>query len=218
MKEKDLTIILSVYNRPNYTRRALSSLLENTKNNILIVDDLSKELNWKRTLNMIKDFPNVEYIKMSQNWGIDQLIKLYPTFCDTKYIYITENDMLISSKIDEEISRMLRIIEKNRKIIGTFYNSEYHNELGDFQDGNYVIKESTGGTSILIERELFARFIDYLQKKPKYPSWDWAFSNFIKEKDLTLISTKDSYAQHIGTWGLHAKPPYVVDHGRNFIN
>lgn len=213
---QELDIIVSVYNRPNYTRRSLKSLIASTNNSVVLIDDCSKELNWKRTLSIIKDQKNIKPIRMNRNWGIDKLVYNYPSLTSAKYIYITDNDMIYSRNFEKSLYTLLNIIKENKKLIGTMFNSHFHYVDRPF-DKDHIIKKSIGGQSVLIEKESFVKMLEFLEKvEENSPSWDWALQQFAIKYGYEFISTKNSYVETIGTWGLHAKPPYVVDFAENF--
>ena len=50
-----------------------------------------------------------------------------------------------------------------------------------------------------------------------HPSWDWKFTALSKEQGYKMLCTKDSYADHIGKYGVHSIKGNEGDEAQNFL-
>ena len=87
---KDITLLIVCYNSEILIKQNLNEL---KKFKTIIIDNS----NSIETFNLIKDFPNINYIKTTKNLGYGQANNLGAKKASTPYIMILNPDILINS-------------------------------------------------------------------------------------------------------------------------
>ena len=86
----DVTLLIVCYNSEILIKKNLKEL---KKFKTILIDNS----NSKQTFNLIKDFPNINYIKTTKNWGYGQANNLGAKKASTPFIMILNPDILINS-------------------------------------------------------------------------------------------------------------------------
>ena len=87
---KDITLLIVCYNSEILIKQNLNEL---KKFKTIIIDNS----NSSETFNLIKDFPNINYIKTNKNLGYGQANNLGAKKASTPFIMILNPDILINS-------------------------------------------------------------------------------------------------------------------------
>ena len=194
-----VTICVSVFDRPEYTKPSLQSL--NTKYPVLVVDDCSTVENQRMLLLWLK--PGWSFHQLTQNIGITQMIKKFSEECATEYIYIADNDMEYQEGFDDALQEGLGILAKNKKTIISLYNSAMHEVIGTY-NSKWCYKDICGGCSLLVSTKLLQEFVKSKFYPNTHDGWDIPLHTFLNDQGIKYVCSIKSYAKHIGMNGLHS--------------
>lgn len=109
-----LTVFVLSYNRPDFLKEAVKSLLEQTfqPENIVILDNCSSEENLREIMKLSGD--RISVVTASNNhtslWNYDRAIGLASSTHETRYIYIMHDDDRI---LPSFLKQMIDLLEKN---------------------------------------------------------------------------------------------------------
>ena len=169
----DVSIIIPVYNKYNYTLNCIRSIITNSNNvsyEIIIADDCSND----QTINIHKKIKNIKIVKTNGNFGFLKNCNNASKFAQGKYILFLNNDTIVqknwlSPLIDLMLDNKIGLV--GSKLIypngilqeagGIIWNDATgcnygHNDDSDKSEYNYV-KEADyiSGASIMIRKPLW---------------------------------------------------------------
>ena len=222
-----VTIVVSIFNRPNYTVKSIESLHKVIKNRVevVFVDDFSTPQNTAA----IKDFinqtgmTNYKYYVNEIRLGIERGVFFFPMYVDTPYVYISDNDVIYSSMFYEKLKESVKYMSShsNPNMAITLFDTPAHSPVGEFE--GYNLKHTVGGVSLLVKKDVFNKALTFTVRNgycdSRKTSWDYGVSKYFEVNHGKLLVTNESYVQHIGEEGLHSRksiPSSFVQAG-NFI-
>jgi len=213
-----MNIGMTTYNRYSYLLRSIKSLFSTTFNdptNLFIFDDASEDARIKKLLESLghKENLNVNIIYNKKNIGCDpnMLLSIKEAFknTDDDYVITTDSDAIYNPEWYNNLKK--RTLETQGKISGvSTFNTPSHPTIGDYNE-HLVEKESLGGFALAIKREVFE------QIPSNQRSWDWLFTELSRDQGYKMLCTKDSYAEHIGKYGVHSVQGDEGDEAQNFL-
>jgi GT2 family glycosyltransferase/glycosyltransferase involved in cell wall biosynthesis len=194
--EPEISIIIPIYNKPNYTFSCLKSILENTKGasyEVIIVDDGSGN----DTHDMLSLIKNINILRNECNMGVVKSYNRGAENANGRYLVFLNNDTLV---IDEWLLRLENTFDQwpDTGLVGAklIYPDGRLQEAGGivWRDGsswnyghlddpnrpeyNYVREvDYCTGACLMIERELFINLdgFDKLYSPAYYEDVDLAF-------------------------------------------
>jgi hypothetical protein len=221
-----LEICMTLYNRVGYTMKGINSLHKVINNEIKVnfIDDCSTPMNTGAIKEIIKEcgMTNYSYYLNERNLGIERNIFFVPYVTNSEYLFLTDNDIVYSSKFLEQLKKGVGFIGSGNNSIITFFDTPSHKIIDEY-DENYNLKQSVGGASLLLKTNTMFNALKYTLKNgytdSAKTSWDWGMVNYCKENNIKILSTKNSYVQHIGIDGVHSRSnlPNSFDEAKNFI-
>ena len=124
---RNLTVVMTTYNREKYLSQAINSILNQTYSNFyfVILDNFSSD----NTENIIKSYSDsrIRYIKNSENIGFVANTNKAFDICETDYLIVVHDDDLFKPNF---IETEMKIIEKNPDVSIVGSNRVYINENG----------------------------------------------------------------------------------------
>ena len=194
----DLTIVIPIYNRPEYLRQTLDSLLPVITQNetIILSDDGSTD---HGIIPVIEKFIekansrliNVDYYK-NQHFGVHANMMYGIEECYTDAIITLDSDFVVAPDF---LLRLWDAMGKyaNDDTIITGFNAPAHKPI-KYESG-YVLKNTIGGGNLAFTWEAYKKHI-----KPALVNtlWDWAMSASVIRSKGRLICLTPSVCQHIG--------------------
>lgn len=130
--EKILTIAIPTYNRADYLKRALLSIVEQYDNRleILVSDNASKDATEEIVLEMQKYMP-ITYMKNKENVGMDMnFLQCFQKASGKYTVLLGDDDLIIDGKIDV----ILNFLESNDDLSLVFLNHTYF--YGEYDENN----------------------------------------------------------------------------------
>ena len=196
-----IDIYVCTHNRKLQTEVSLRNLKETKCDNRLIVfDDCSSEYD-KPFLLQWADV--VE--RMNVNHGIEKLrVEQFKYFMhsDAAFMYLTDNDAYHDP---EWISVMMELYQVGNGVCPvTLYNANGHRASTEKDYGNYYIRETTPGVSILLDKDMVAQIVEDSRRRGGLFAARGGFDWRIGELFRNIITSKISYLEHFGHGGLHA--------------
>ncbi len=213
-----MNVAMTCYNRYSYLLRSIKSLFNtnfNEPTNLFIFDDASEDVRIKKLLESLgrKENLNVNITYNKKNIGCDpnMLLSIKVAFdnTDDDYVITTDSDAIYNPEWYNNLKDRTLEIKENIAGVSTF-NTPSHPTIKEYNE-HLVEKESLGGFALAINRDLFK------QISSNQPSWDWTFTKIAKEQNLKMLCTKDSYADHIGKYGVHSIQGDEGDEAQNFL-
>ena len=213
-----MNVAMTCYNRYSYLLRSIKSLFNtnfNEPTNLFIFDDASEDVRIKKLLESLgrKENLNVNITYNKKNIGCDpnMLLSIKVAFdnTDDDYVITTDSDAIYNPEWYNNLKDRTLEIKENIAGVSTF-NTPSHPTIKEYNE-HLVEKESLGGFALAINRDLFK------QISSNQPSWDWTFTKIAKEQNLKMLCTKDSYADHIGKYGVHSIQGDEGDEGQNVL-
>ena len=211
-----ITIGITVYNRLNYIRKMCLSLKNSVdleKCSIRIYDDCSAEFDAEI---LKKEFPFItEYKRRENNLGSDNNMRqMYFDFLESgdDVLVNCDSDMIFRK---DWIARIFELLPLTDGVL-SLYNSSSHIPIEHFKIGseNILRKESIGAAGSTFRREIVRSIVANVTPSFKY-DWDW--SRFLDSRRIRLLTTENSYIQHIGVIGENCDSNDIVDYGLNFF-
>ena len=180
--EKLLTIFLTTYNRKNYIRQALDSILSQTyKNfNLVILDNASND----GTSEIIASYKDerITHIRRERNIGPINNAKTAFETASTKYFMITHDDDVM---LPDMIEKQIRVMEENDDAILCDVGIVFINKRGEsFKSIEEQIKTSQKGLKILNANEFFTGY--FSDEPPLSCPTVMLRTEFIKSNNITV--------------------------------
>lgn len=100
-----LTIIIPTYNRADFLREAIESVLSQTFTNyeLIVVDDGSRD----HTEDVVREFPRIRYVACSENSGVSHARNLGIKLASGRYVcFLDSDDLWIKNKLEVQIRWM----------------------------------------------------------------------------------------------------------------
>ena len=100
-----LTIIIPTYNRADFLREAIESVLSQTFTDyeLIVVDDGSRD----HTEDVVREFPRIRYAACSENSGVSHARNLGIKLANGRYIcFLDSDDLWIKNKLEVQIRWM----------------------------------------------------------------------------------------------------------------
>ena len=213
-----MNVAMTCYNRYSYLLRSIKSLFNtnfNEPTNLFIFDDASEDVRIKKLLESLgrKENLNVNITYNKKNIGCDpnMLLSIKVAFdnTDDDYVITTDSDAIYNPEWYNNLKDRTLEIKENIAGVSTF-NTPGHPTIKEYNE-HLVEKEYLGEFALAINRDLFK------QISSNQPSWDWTFTKIAKEQNLKMLCTKDSYADHIGKYGVHSIQGDEGDEAQNFL-
>lgn len=115
------TVVIPTYNRANYIRKAIRSVLYQTYKGwkLLIIDDASTDDTRKRVQPYLKR-SNIEYYRMEENVGISKVMNQALSLVDTPFLVQLDSDDWLSKKTLKTFSKS---ISKDRRNSAMYYGN-----------------------------------------------------------------------------------------------
>ena len=208
-----LEICMTLYNRVGYTMKGINSLHKVINNEIKVnfIDDCSTPMNTGAIKEIIKEcgMTNYSYYLNERNLGIERNIFFVPYVIDSPYVYVTDNDVIYSSKFLEELKKGVKSIGGwSRPVAVTFFDTPAHKIIEEYPE-DYNVKTTLGGASLLIKTDVFQKALSHAVRNgfcdSSKTSWDYGLCDYFNKNNGLLLSTKNSYVQHIGEDGVHSR-------------
>lgn len=221
---------MCAYNRTHHTINSIENIVKSiSENSLFIFDDCSQE---KDLMNFYKKIisydKRVSVFISSENRGVEFAnINRLSNFniSNDSYVYLTDNDVVFSSKFDAALNSSYHLLKNNNNIFAvSLFNvspNGCHNVISDsflFNKLEFVYKRTFGGVSVLIKVDDFIKSMEFYQSKEYNGNfgWDWALCKYSEFVGRNLVSTKNSYIQHVGNNGVNSNPN-KFDNAKNFI-
>ena len=208
-----IEIAMTLYNRVAYTKQGIQSLHKAINNEIKVnfIDDCSAIYNTEAMKEIIRDcgMTNFSYYVNEKNLGIERNIFFVPYVIDSPYTYITDNDVIYSSKFLEQLKNGVRAIGAwGRPVAITFFDTPAHKIIEEYPE-DYNVKATLGGASLLIKTDVFQKALSHAVRNgfcdSRKTSWDYGLCDYFNKNNGLLLSTKKSYVEHIGEEGVHSR-------------
>ena len=202
-----MKLFISLYNRPEYVERSLSSLEESFSSilpDIVITDDGSTDTKVETHINTFELlYPGkIRIVRNKENKGIpfgklDTIYKeIYDWNYDEPYFLISDSDMIYKKGWIENLVYLYEQTEAY--LISGFHTLANKHEVIS-ESNHYRIKNSIGGCNLLVDTEFYKKH-PFTQKK----SWDYIMC----ENTNRIIVSKPSVVDHIGkegTWSIEGR-------------
>ena len=221
---------MCAYNRTHDTINSIENIVKSIcENSLYIFDDCSQD---KDLLNFYKKIisydKRVSVFISPENKGVEFAnINRLSNFniSNDAYVYLTDNDVVFSSQFDAVLNSAYHLLKNNDNIFAvTLFNVEpngCHNIISEsfsFNKYEFFYKRSFGGVSVLIKVDDFINAMKFYQSKEYKGNfgWDWGLCNYSEFVGRYLVSTKNSYIQHIGINGVNSSAD-KFDNANNFV-
>lgn len=200
-------IVITTYNRAEYTKRCLDSLRKANTSGcfILIVDDCSTE---KDALDLLKsktlgcDF----ILKTKKNKGVAGALRVGIDYLFSKGFPVVmnlDNDAIVASDFVDKITS-LHYKFPDRVVSG--FNTQSINEFGHIRHkvikeaDDYIIKKAIGGINFCFNEKVYRSFIRpaLIRNRLKTQNWDSAACKIMSVRSIHPVVTKPSVIEHIG--------------------
>ncbi len=203
------SLIIPIYNRPEYLAQCLDSLRSADLDDvgIVLINDHSSD---KRTNDLFNTFhidgaPIVK-IYNSENVGVCRTIKkgllVAKKLFDSEYYINLDSDAIVKPNF---VSKLLALKEQFPDNIITGFNSRTKNKDGSDrhevikEERNYVIKKSVGGINFCFDSRQLQQVLNVLIKCwQNGGNWDHQLSIAQLADGNPMICVKPSVIQHIG--------------------
>ncbi|MNL05885.1 Glycosyl transferase family 2 [compost metagenome] len=213
-----ITVGITTYNRPDYLTKALNSLLT-SKNldqcQIRIYDDKSTELNFNRIKEMAPSIK--EIVIRERNLGADENIRMmYENFLDTsdEIFFNGDADLLFHP---DWVEFLLNHFDQTDGVL-SLYNSNLHRGTSQFKikGSNFNICPHLGSAGTAFSRRIVEKIVREMQYSNS-KMFDWKWSKYLLDNNIRLISSDQSYIQHIGISGQNANGLDQFNYGLNYF-
>lgn len=207
-----LMTAIPVYNRKKYLEIMLESLkqcCDIEKTSVCVFNDCSTEFD-ESYLNQAFLELNAPIVTRSKNLRADKnnhQIMLDFLDTDNDVLFICDSDLLLRP---DTISYIYSSFDRTDGFLSV-YNSDLHRDV--YFDGEYIYKQDVGFAGICVSRDLLKKFI--LNQKAATRSMDFKLSSFLIKNNIRLLTTKNSYVQHIGFDGQNCSEK-SVDYSSTF--
>lgn len=162
-----LDIILVTYNRLEYTRKTISSILTTlagvTPVRWIIVDNVSTEDGYQEWLDRLAGWDNVTLIKNTVNVGWGAAVNQALTHSTSEWVLISNNDCIYKRDWYEGAKALYDKYRDRIGILGLWK----HIAHGTKQDlGDLVVKDDMPAVAWLLKRELIDKIGPFAEKGP----------------------------------------------------
>lgn len=208
-----ITIGITTYNRLSVLKKMSASFYASNRcfdYSIKIYDDASDDYNTE-TLGTL--FPDASVIKRNgYNIGADaNTWQMYADFYESndQYLLNADSDLIFSTDWMEELFDFLPMTDG----FISLFNSSNHKTIQEIN--GLCIKEDVGAAGAVFSKDIIGLL---LQSKEDYSfgqKIDWEFSKCLKQNNIRLFVSKNSYIQHIGITGYNSRK-CCFDYGMNF--
>lgn len=200
---KNLQVLLTTYNRPAILNRCTKSMIRALQihgMNFHVYDDCSTD---PATHELLYQFRNFSLNTVNLNFnkkrlGCDENIfqagnQIFQDHPEADRLLILDSDMVFNYNYFISLYTFMSYIESDGANWGAFslYNSKMHPQVGMFGNG-LILKNSVGGMGVLVKRTVFKAI-----QNPA--SWDWKMCDVCHSTGHLIITTQDSYCEHIST-------------------
>jgi len=215
-------IFVSVYNRPDYTRRSFQSLARNAparESRIFVVDDASTAFGrgaYEAIERLHGIHPNVSVFRNPRNIGIARMVHKFADMAAlfaVEYLYITDNDMIYGvSWFENLVACYLHFRQRHPMVVASCLNVPDHALLDSAANSDrFVEKASIGGASWFCSLETMRTL---LSDEPVV-YWDHRGVERLRAAGGVIGCTRRSFVQHIGAHGLNSRGTH--DRGVDFV-
>jgi glycosyltransferase involved in cell wall biosynthesis len=211
---KKIVMCLTTYNRYDILKESLNSLSKtNFPDNccLMIQDDYSTDIRIRSLLDSLKLEIPVKLCYNSENLGCDRNVMSSITNAfnstDEDYVLVLDSDAFYHP---DWLNKTLELLEEDSIGMATTFNTPKHPVIKE--EDRYYQKRSLGGFCVALRRDVFENIPDTLE-------WDWKANMVCGQMGLKIITSKESYVEHIGVVGTHCRPGSgkTADKANNFI-
>lgn len=201
MQRKQIGLLITTYNRPDYLERCLKSLskADLTDIKVLFVDDCSTD---KKVRELIDKFQPHYFIGHKENEGVaGALLRGYDFLfsINCEIVINLDSDTIVKKDF---IEKLIELREKYPNDVITGFNTQSKNENGVVrhpiikQHEDHCIKISAGGVNYLVSKNIYESTLKgvLISCKKKQGDWDNVLCSIIDR----VICTTPSVIQHIG--------------------
>lgn len=199
-------LVITVFNRPEYTRRCLDSLSQADLTNctICIVDDGSRCKETKSLIDNCELPAKTIKIRSRRNLGVSaSLMTGFDTLKDCDILTNLDNDAIIKPNF---LSVLTNLLERFPDRIITGFNTDTINERGEVRHKiisdlkDHREKSSCGGLNTMFTKDTYLKWVrPELFSSRKGGNWDTNVTRAMAAVGLHVIAAKPSVIQHIGT-------------------
>ena len=216
-----MNIVLPTYNRLDYLKRSLGSLLltDIEEDCLWAYDDASSERGVKDFL-LEHECPKFKIHFNERNLGCDhnvyQSIKKTFERTDDQFLTVTDPDAIYHPEWLSFIKR--KLADHNDIGLLSVFNTENHPERGVCEDAELCEKKSVGGLALAINRDIFEKVDpNVILDRHSHFCWDWQCVTLCNKMGYKILCSKDSYVDHIGFVGVHSRREGQGDQAQNFL-
>jgi len=193
----------------------MASSLSRTENletcEVRVHDDTSSELS-RNDLEQFFPFSQRIFCHDTNLGASGNMHRIFQDVMETpcEYVLLSDADLIFHPSW---ISVATEVLTETQGVL-SLYNSVRHPILNhEFLGGHQVVeKASLGGAGVIIARRHIEKI---LKSVPLTRDWDWDWSRYFVESDITQYALKESLVQHIGISGEHSNG-VNFDYGLNF--
>ena len=215
---------MTTFNRPEYLKITLETFFNSDLSlakSLTIIDDNSEEQTRKIISECAKNSPiPVDLNKNPRNVGADtnnivMALKLFK-FGDN-YVNV-DSDSKFGKNWLNEFHNMKVFCEENNIDWGflTVFNTDKHHIIDNINE-KYVHKKDIGAFASMFRKDIYFNMLKNKEILDRPTSFDWKYCWQCDLENKLIISTKNTYIQHIGYNGTNSNET-SVDIGDNFID
>jgi len=217
MRTPGLTIGITTFNRRGAVEAMASSLrkvelLERVR--LLVMDDRSDEFDAPFLERLL---PGAEVIRSASRSGdADRAMhRLFEHFVrhGSGYLFNLDSDLLCAPDL---VKRCFQVIRGDRRAdspsLYSFFNAQTHASVG--ATDAFCRKATVGAAGTLWRHELLA---DVIANVPVGRSYDWAWSEYLRQRGVPIWVSKGSHVQHVGAHGQNTPDWLRMDYGQAFV-
>jgi hypothetical protein len=200
-KIKTIGIVMTVFDRPEYVEKSLSSLAnttfpKGTVTTIVIVNDNSTD---KKIDKILKNFNihGVNKVIFNNEENIRTWNCLIKGF---DYLYNKNVDVMMSLDSDAIVKKdwLVKVLDLHKKFPETIvsgFNANSHKASSEID--TYYVKKTIGGINMVFN---WGTYLDIIRTNlvSGLASWDWKVCDYINRSNMSFYVTKPSVIQHIG--------------------
>jgi len=194
-------LVITVYNRPQYLKQCLDSLLSaNINAEIVIVDDCSTDEEVQPLIKSFKAKTKCHVLKTPNNSGVSKALLMgfdYLVELGCTRLMNLDADAIVAKNFFQEVESLhqrLGGIVTGFNTLSTARNRRVrHPILRSY--GTYCQKKSIGGINMVFSTELYLTVIKQILHRPGH--WDWNVVRYAGKR-VPFYCTTPSVVQHIG--------------------
>lgn len=202
-------LVITVHNRPDYTKKCLESLAKCDLSNVIVcvVDDYSTNRRIPAIINNHNlNCDEYKVINSQRNYGVASSLEIGFRYCiraGCNILCNLDNDSIVSKNFLDVTSYLLSIY--NNRII-TGFNTYVENEKGlkrhpiYKEHTDHVEKYSCGGINTMFTKATYAKYVHGALKRSrsKRSNWDVYVTRAMAKDGLYAVCSKPSVVEHIG--------------------